>query len=245
MLSELLAAPVRMSLIRWVPARRSIADPGLDTVAGVPCGEDGTWCPASASCWDPSSPLPGRTSLSRCAWFAASVGAAASAKADHGHHESGTDPAHSSSSRTPSRGPTAPSAIRSVSPAKTGWQGLGPCKTRAGRPSSSAPAHRLRSRATSDGCYYQTDGRSANRPRLGFRRDDRHGAIAVMARTVDHAARAVRRDAFIEAAQVLIASKGYEALSIQDVLDGSAPRRAPSTTTSTRSRRSCPRSWTR
>jgi AcrR family transcriptional regulator len=40
-----------------------------------------------------------------------------------------------------------------------------------------------------------------------------------LARTVNHAARAVRRDAFIEAAQVLIANKGYEALSVQDVLD--------------------------
>jgi AcrR family transcriptional regulator len=40
-----------------------------------------------------------------------------------------------------------------------------------------------------------------------------------VARTVNHAARAVRRDAFIEAAQLLIARKGYEALSIQDLLD--------------------------
>ncbi len=40
-----------------------------------------------------------------------------------------------------------------------------------------------------------------------------------MARTVDHAARAVRRDAFIEAAQRLIANKGYDAFSVQDLLD--------------------------
>jgi AcrR family transcriptional regulator len=40
-----------------------------------------------------------------------------------------------------------------------------------------------------------------------------------MARTVDHAARAVRRDAFIEAAQRLIVTKGYDALSVQDLLD--------------------------
>ena len=40
-----------------------------------------------------------------------------------------------------------------------------------------------------------------------------------MARTVNHAHRTVRRDAFIDAAQRLIASKGYEQMSVQDVLD--------------------------
>jgi AcrR family transcriptional regulator len=40
-----------------------------------------------------------------------------------------------------------------------------------------------------------------------------------MARTVDHAARAVRRDAFIDASQRLIVTRGYEAFSVQDLLD--------------------------
>ncbi|HEY9289440.1 MAG TPA: TetR/AcrR family transcriptional regulator [Candidatus Dormibacteraeota bacterium] len=40
-----------------------------------------------------------------------------------------------------------------------------------------------------------------------------------MARTIDLAARTVRRDAFLDAAQRLIQTKGYEAMSIQDVLD--------------------------
>lgn len=40
-----------------------------------------------------------------------------------------------------------------------------------------------------------------------------------MARTVDVAARTVRRDAFLDAAQRLIQTKGYEEMSIQDVLD--------------------------
>jgi len=40
-----------------------------------------------------------------------------------------------------------------------------------------------------------------------------------MVRTVNHASRAIRRDAFVDAAQRLIASKGYEQMSIQDVLD--------------------------
>ncbi|HEY6959045.1 MAG TPA: TetR/AcrR family transcriptional regulator [Candidatus Limnocylindria bacterium] len=40
-----------------------------------------------------------------------------------------------------------------------------------------------------------------------------------MARTVDHAARATRSDAFVDAAQRLIQTKGYERMSIQDVLD--------------------------
>jgi len=39
-----------------------------------------------------------------------------------------------------------------------------------------------------------------------------------VARTVNQAARAVRRDAFVEAAQGLIARKGYEGFSIQDLL---------------------------
>ncbi len=40
-----------------------------------------------------------------------------------------------------------------------------------------------------------------------------------MARTLDPAAHALRRDEFVDAAQRLIAAKGYEALSIQDLLD--------------------------
>jgi AcrR family transcriptional regulator len=40
-----------------------------------------------------------------------------------------------------------------------------------------------------------------------------------MARTLDPVAHAVRRDAFLDAAQRLIQTKGYERLSIQDVLD--------------------------
>jgi AcrR family transcriptional regulator len=40
-----------------------------------------------------------------------------------------------------------------------------------------------------------------------------------MARTVDTQAHAVRRDAFVDAAQRLMQAKGYEQMSIQDVLD--------------------------
>jgi AcrR family transcriptional regulator len=40
-----------------------------------------------------------------------------------------------------------------------------------------------------------------------------------MVRTVNHASRTIRRDAFVDAAQRLIALKGYEQMSIQDVLD--------------------------
>ena len=40
-----------------------------------------------------------------------------------------------------------------------------------------------------------------------------------MARTLDRAAHAVRRDAFIDSAQRLIEARGYEQMSIQDVLD--------------------------
>src|SRR5229473_7814904 len=40
-----------------------------------------------------------------------------------------------------------------------------------------------------------------------------------MARTVNEAVRTVRREAFIEAAQRLMQSKGYEQMSIQDLLD--------------------------
>jgi AcrR family transcriptional regulator len=40
-----------------------------------------------------------------------------------------------------------------------------------------------------------------------------------MARTLDPVAHAVRRDAFLDAAQRLIQSKGYEQMSLQDVLD--------------------------
>ena len=40
-----------------------------------------------------------------------------------------------------------------------------------------------------------------------------------MPRTIDHAARATRSDAFVDVAQQLIQTKGYERMSIQDVLD--------------------------
>jgi AcrR family transcriptional regulator len=40
-----------------------------------------------------------------------------------------------------------------------------------------------------------------------------------MPRTRDHAAHALRRDAFVDSAQRLIQTKGYEQMSIQDVLD--------------------------
>jgi AcrR family transcriptional regulator len=40
-----------------------------------------------------------------------------------------------------------------------------------------------------------------------------------VARTVDHAVYAVRRDAFIDAAQVQITTRGYTRMSIQDLLD--------------------------
>ena len=40
-----------------------------------------------------------------------------------------------------------------------------------------------------------------------------------MARTLDPAAHALRRDEFVDAAQRLIQSRGYEQMSIQDVLD--------------------------
>jgi AcrR family transcriptional regulator len=40
-----------------------------------------------------------------------------------------------------------------------------------------------------------------------------------VARTVDHATRAVRQDAFMDAAEQLFRTKGYEHTSIQDILD--------------------------
>src|SRR5437879_3492748 len=40
-----------------------------------------------------------------------------------------------------------------------------------------------------------------------------------MARTMNPTLHAVRRDAFLDAAQRLVESKGYEAMSVQDVLD--------------------------
>lgn len=46
-----------------------------------------------------------------------------------------------------------------------------------------------------------------------------------MARTVDHAARATRAEAFVGVAQRLIQSRGYERVSIQDVLDEAAASR--------------------
>jgi AcrR family transcriptional regulator len=43
--------------------------------------------------------------------------------------------------------------------------------------------------------------------------------VPVMSRTVDAQAHAVRRDAFVDAAQRLMQAKGYEQMSIRDVLD--------------------------
>ena len=40
-----------------------------------------------------------------------------------------------------------------------------------------------------------------------------------MARTVDTGAHAVRREAFVDTAQRLMQAKGYEQMSVQDVLD--------------------------
>ncbi|HEY2887847.1 MAG TPA: helix-turn-helix domain-containing protein, partial [Candidatus Limnocylindrales bacterium] len=40
-----------------------------------------------------------------------------------------------------------------------------------------------------------------------------------MARTLDPEAHSLKRDAFVDAAQRLIQSKGYEQLSLQDVID--------------------------
>jgi AcrR family transcriptional regulator len=56
--------------------------------------------------------------------------------------------------------------------------------------------------------YYQTDSRSII-VRLG----------TFLARTVNTAVRAVRREAFVDVAQRLIQAKGYEQMSVQDVLD--------------------------
>ena len=55
--------------------------------------------------------------------------------------------------------------------------------------------------------------RSYNKPTVGRR------LVDTVARTLDPVAHAVRRDAFIDAAQRLIQTKGYEQMSIQDVLD--------------------------
>ena len=46
-----------------------------------------------------------------------------------------------------------------------------------------------------------------------------------MARTLDPAAHAVRRDVFIDAAQVLIQTRGYERFSLQDILDATGASR--------------------
>src|SRR6266536_5298655 len=43
--------------------------------------------------------------------------------------------------------------------------------------------------------------------------------LRAMARTRDPAAHALRRDEFIDAAQRLIQTRGYEQMSVQDVLD--------------------------
>ena len=58
-----------------------------------------------------------------------------------------------------------------------------------------------------------------------------------MPRTLNPVAHAVRRDAFLDAAERLIRTRGYDQMTVQDVLDELARRRAPSTTTSTRRRR--------
>jgi AcrR family transcriptional regulator len=54
-------------------------------------------------------------------------------------------------------------------------------------------------------CYYQTDGRFVIEKQ--------------MPRTLDPAAHAIRRESFLDAAQRLIQSKGYDEMSVQDVLD--------------------------
>jgi len=46
-----------------------------------------------------------------------------------------------------------------------------------------------------------------------------------VARTLDPAAHAVRRDVFIDAAQVLIQTRGYERFSLQDILDATGASR--------------------
>lgn len=46
-----------------------------------------------------------------------------------------------------------------------------------------------------------------------------------MARTLDPAAHAVRRDVFVDAAQALIQTRGYERFSLQDVLDATGASR--------------------
>ena len=58
-----------------------------------------------------------------------------------------------------------------------------------------------------------------------------------MARTVDQVAHALRRDEFLDVAQRLLETKGYEQVSIQDVRARSARPKAPSITTSAPSRR--------
>lgn len=46
-----------------------------------------------------------------------------------------------------------------------------------------------------------------------------------MARTRDHARHAVRRDTFVEAAQGLVMTRGYEDMSVQDILDSTGASR--------------------
>ena len=57
-----------------------------------------------------------------------------------------------------------------------------------------------------------------------------------MPRTVNVEVHKVRRDAFLDVARRLIVTKGYEQMSIQDVLDELETSREPSTTTSNPSR---------
>jgi AcrR family transcriptional regulator len=54
--------------------------------------------------------------------------------------------------------------------------------------------------------YYQTDSRSPI------------GGIRILARTVNPAVHAVRREAFVDAGQRLLQAKGYEQMSVQDGL---------------------------
>lgn len=66
-------------------------------------------------------------------------------------------------------------------------------------------------RAVDAAAYYQTDRRSANGRGAG--------KGETLARTRDEESHTVRRDAFVDAAQQIMAVKGYEALSIQEVID--------------------------
>jgi AcrR family transcriptional regulator len=68
----------------------------------------------------------------------------------------------------------------------------------------SRTARRLRRIGLDRGAYYQTDGRFVNE--------------LAMPRTLDPAAHALKRDAFIDVAQRLIQTKGYQQLSVDEIL---------------------------